>query len=166
LGLFAVVPHELPSPAANQQEVVQPGVIFCLRQKREPATVSPEKVHRTVNPLSPIFLVYVYKDGTVKYNFAHARQILDVFRLLCAEITIPYGELCVLFQQETNQGKNMDAYDRLMRSALTSIKGTFADRNVQNLMNNRSGVLIPDCESPSSDDGQSEFELITWLIIK
>ncbi|MBT9543805.1 MAG: hypothetical protein IV090_00300 [Candidatus Sericytochromatia bacterium] len=35
-----------------------------------------------VNPLSPYFLVYIRDDGTVRYNFTHAKQILEIFRVL------------------------------------------------------------------------------------
>ena len=168
LGLFAVVPHEIRTSASIQQEIIQPGVIFCLRQKfgDKQLTADGRDVRKTVNPLSPIFLVYIYEDGTVRYNFSHAKQILELFQLLCDGKYEPYEELCLLFQQETNQGKNMGAYDKLLQSALASIKGAFADRNVQNLMSSRSGVLIPDFESPTSDGVPFEFELITWLIIK
>ena len=169
LGLFAVVPHKIQTSAAIPQDAIRPGVIFCLRQKidNKPQMADGKNdAHKTVNPLSPIFLVYIYEDGTVRYNFSHAKQILEVFQLLCLGKNEPCEELCVLFQQETNQGKNMDVYDNLLQSALASINETFTDRNVQNLMNSRSGILIPDCELPVSGDGQSEFELLTWLIIK
>jgi len=155
--------HQSPH---HQSEVIQPGVIFCLRQKiddRQLAAGSKKDVRKTVNPLSPIFLIYIYDNGTVRYNFSNAKQILEMFQLLCAGKNEPYGELCKLFQKETNQGKNMDAYSDLLQSALASIKEAFTDRTVENLMSSRSGLLIPPL---SEDDGQSEFELLTWLIIK
>ena len=46
----------------NELKIIQPGVIYCLRQKNE------LKEGTQINPLNPYFLVYVYDDGTVKYN--------------------------------------------------------------------------------------------------
>jgi hypothetical protein len=33
-----------------------------------------------VNPLQPYFLVNVRDDGRVRYNFTHAKQVLEMFR--------------------------------------------------------------------------------------
>ena len=108
-------------------------------------------------------MTYIYEKGTVKYNFSNAKQILEIFQLLCAEKDEPYEELCKLFQEETQQGKDTETYSKLLQSAMTSIKESFAGRVMENLKSSRSALLIP---SPSEDGEQSEFELLTWLIIK
>ena len=170
LGLFAVVSHKIKEPTGSLlQETVSPGVIFCLRQKRDggqQVANGRKDAHKTVNPLSPIFLVYICENGEIRYNFSHARQILEIFQSLCVGKDKPCEKLCTLFQQDTKQGKNMSAYNELLKSALANIKGTFSDRNLKNLMNSRSATLIPDDESPTGDDGNGNFELLTWLIIK
>lgn len=150
LGLYAVVPTD---PTVPQ---IQPGVIFCLRQKG----VSQEM--ETYNPLQPYYLVYVRDDGTVRYTFTQPKQILQIYRLLCAGQSRPYEALCNLFGQETENDKQMDAYNELLRSAVKSIERSFKKRAVAQLQAGRGGML-PTREQQVHD--QTDFELITWLVI-
>ena len=71
-GLYAVVPPLAGDP------IIQPGVIFCLRQKTE------SEENEKLNPTQPYFLVYVREDGVVRVTFAQPKQILEMYRELCA----------------------------------------------------------------------------------
>src|SRR5208282_1845653 len=98
LGLYAVVPppgqaNSLSSPGEGRgeeaaQRIIQPGVIFCLKQKGDAPSGD------TVNPLQPYYLVYARDDGTVRFTFAQPKQILEIYRLLCSGKTSAYAELC------------------------------------------------------------------------
>jgi hypothetical protein len=68
-----------------------------------------------------------------------------------------------LFDQETGNGSKMDKYSDLLTRALDSIVHTFKRRTAANLQSGRGGVLVPQSQQASED---SEFELITWLVIK
>ncbi len=149
LGLFAVVPPHPDFP------VIQPGVIFCLRQVGGARS-------DTVNPLQPYFLVYVLNDGMVRFSFTHPKQILEIMRALCAGKTQPYEALCRLFDQETQQGADMGKVDELLKRALASLQKTFSRRAGGLLQESRSAVL-PERSQQVTD--QTEFELITWLVI-
>jgi len=151
-GLFAVV------PTRDDIRFIEPGVIYCLRQKGETAGTA------AVNPLRPYFLVYVWDDTSVRFGFAQPKQILDIFRELCVGKTIPYQKLCQLFNSETENGANMSKYSRLLRRAITDIAGRFKSRAASQLVNaGRGGVLV----DKSKQAGKStDFELITWLVIK
>jgi ERCC4-related helicase len=151
LGLYAVV------SARKDIASVLPGVIFCLRQKGE--TVGNE----TVNPLQPHFLVYVRDDGEVRYTFAQAKQILDIFRALCADAPQAHEDLCKLFDEETQDGKDMSRYTELLKKAVPSITHTFRKRNVGNLLSGRGGTLISREKQANS---MTDFDLITWLVIR
>ncbi len=151
LGLFAVVP-----PPVNHQ-IIKPGVIFCLQQKGY------SKGNEEINPLQPYFLVYVREDKRVYYTFAQPRQILDIYRQLCSNQTKAYQDLCDLFSQQTDKGNDMSVYNQLLYSAVDSISGTYQQRTFTNLFSNKQGKL------PSSDEKvtkTTDFDLITWLIIK
>jgi hypothetical protein len=150
LGLYAVVP---PHP---DYEVIQPGVIFCLRQKGNTAG------NEQINPLQPFFLIYVRDDGEVRYSFAQPKQILEMFRLLCAEQTTPYQALCDLFDTRTNNGANMAAQSALLEKAVASIAGTFSRRAMAGLRASRSGQLPERAKQVTST---TDFDLITWLVI-
>lgn len=151
LGLYSVV----PSPKESQ--VIGPGVIFCLRQTGD------TKDNEMVNPLQPYFLVYVKDTGDVRFNFTHAKQILEIFRMLAANNTKAFEKLCDIFNAETSNGSNMDKYDKLLEKAVNEITRTFRKRAVGALLSGRGGKLPPQAQQVKSAE---DFELITWLIIQ
>ncbi len=155
-GLYAVV------PAPTGHAVIQPGVIFCLEQRlnEDKKLAAPEQ---KVNPLQPYFLVYVRDDGEVRYNFTHAKQVLEMFRLLAAGHSEPLDSLCTLFNHETCEGADMAHYDGLVEKAVEAIRYTFKKRNIGGLLAGRDGRLVGKAKQVDSAD---DFELITWLVIK
>lgn len=159
LGIYALVPHKLDSTLFNPDasEVVKPGVIFCLRQLGD--STGNEKV----NPLQPYFLVYVRNDGTVRFNFTHPKQILDIYRLLCTGKSEPIQELCDLFNEETNHGLDTRQYAALLAESVKAITGTFKKKNLGMLSGSRNATIIP---QEKQIDGANKFELITWLVLK
>jgi superfamily II DNA or RNA helicase len=151
LGLYAVVP---PHP---EHQVIGPGVIFCLKQKSGATSGD------TVNPLQPYYLVYVRDDGTVRFGFAQPKQILEIYRLLCAGKSQPHEVLCQLFDAETGNGAQMTLYHRLLEAAVDSIARTFQKRVAAGLQSGR-GFKIPEQHEQARDT--SDFELVTWLVVK
>ncbi|MDE0685515.1 MAG: helicase-related protein, partial [Candidatus Poribacteria bacterium] len=115
-GLYAVVP---PDP---KYQMMTKGVIFCLRQKGD-STGNEE-----INPLQPYFLLYIREDGEVRFTFAQPKQILEMYRLLCAGVKKPYDELCNLFDEQTNNGTNMTQYNDLLQKAVNSLTHTYRKR--------------------------------------
>ena len=153
LGLYAVVPAD--------QGVMRPGVIFCLRQVME-STTEPSAT-TSVNPLHPYFLVYIRDDGQVRFTFAQPKQILEIYRLLCAGRESPDESLCAVFDQETAQGLRMEQYSTLLKDALNSIVQTFKRRTGALLQSGRGGVIVAQNQQATPD---TEFELVTWLVMK
>ncbi len=166
LGLYAVVPSPesdffMPSRIGDisdsAKDIIRPGVIFCLRQKGDTGG------NETVNPLSPYFLVYVRRDGTVRFNYTHAKQILEIFRLLSSGVAAPYDELCDLFDKETKSGSEMREYNILLKKAISDIKSVFKKKANIKLTKTRGALLIPKKKQAEKSD---QFELITWLVIR
>jgi SNF2 family DNA or RNA helicase len=149
-GLYGLVP---PSPEFQQ---IQPGVVFCLKQKGE--TSASDKV----TPVQPYYLVYIRDDGTVRYSFTQTKQILEIFRLLCLEKKEAYVELCRLFDAATDQGKDMTKYNELLGKAVQAVVSTFKRRALKNLTEGRDAVLVPQTAQPQEVE---DFELVTWLVI-
>lgn len=116
-----------------------------------------------INPLQPYFLVYVLDDGNVRFTFAHPKQILDIYRILCSGKSEPYSQLCNLFDQQTNHGADMETYDVLLKKAVGSIAVTFRRRAASGLQSGRSFVL-PDEQDQVNE--KSDLDLITWLVVK
>ncbi len=150
-GLYAVVPTK---PGYS---MIDNGVVICLRQKGD--STGNEKI----NPLQPYFLVYIREDGEVRFTFAQPKQILEMYRLLCENAKNPYEELCALFDKQTDNGANMTQYNDLLEKAVRSLSRTYQKRAIGNLLSSRSGVLPKKQQQVSQT---TDFELITWLVIK
>jgi hypothetical protein len=150
LGLYAVVP---PHP---DYALIAPGVIFCLRQQGG-------RRSSEINPLHPYYLVYVRDDGEVRLGFAQPRQILEIYRVLCAEQAVPYEELCRLFDQHTQDGADMAHYSDLLERAVQSVTRTFQRRMALHMLAGRGGQVLPQEEQV---DEESDFELVTWLVVQ
>ena len=166
IGLYAVVPApggayvELlknREVSSTEKEIIKPGVIFCLAQKSECDG------NEAVNPLNPYFLVYIREDGTVRYNYTNAKQILEIYRLLCQGQKEPYDTLCALFNDETSNGKNMDKYSDLLKKAVNAIVRIFKKKSNIKLTADRGAMLIPQTQQINEVE---DFELITWLILR
>jgi SNF2 family DNA or RNA helicase len=151
LGLYAIV------PADPKHKQIAPGVIYCLRQTGDTSG------NESINPLQPYFLVYVWDDGTVRYTFAHPKQILEIYRLLCVNRTDAIQALCDAFNRETADGSDMTRYNGLLAKAVAAIESTFRKRAVAGLLSGRGG-LIPNAASHATS--ASGFDLVTWLIIR
>jgi len=164
-GLYTVVPPN------SEYRVIAPGVIFCFRQERSTAgpfgddaqaSVARAASSESINPLQPYFLVYVLDDGNVRFGFAHPKQILDIFRVLCSGKGEPFGALCNLFDHQTNHGADMKAYDVLLQKAVDSVASTFRNRAASGLQSGRSFVLPNEQEQVRE---KTDLDLVTWLVI-
>lgn len=160
-GLYGVV-------SAQAENInVKPGVVYCLRQLstqqgQGQATINPNP-NPNPNPISPYFLVYIQLDGTIRYNFTAPKQILEVFRGLCQEKSAPNTLLCQLFDKETRHGQDMETYSALVKKAITAIASQFQRKNAANLFTGRGGKLM---DAAKVVHQHTDFELITWLVIK
>lgn len=166
-GLYAVVPSpsgkhsghlDLTRFAESEKEIIKPGVVYCLKQKGD------TDGNEEVNPLHPYFLVYIFENGQVRFNYTNAKQILEIYRLLCAGNRQAYETLCDLFNEETHQGENMNQFTDLLKQAIEEISRVFNKRSSQKITgNDRGALLIPKSKRINEIDN---FELVTWLVIK
>ena len=82
---------------------------------------------------------------------------------MCETKTSPYDELCALFDEHTDNGADMSGYDKLLREAVRSISHTYEKRAFSSLRSGRGGVLPLESEQVGDT---TDFELVTWLVIK
>ncbi len=164
LGLFALCPsphHVLfkdePSIFVNaeQLDIIRPGVIFCFRH------LADGKEYEKLNPLHPGFLVYIRNDGTIRYQFTHVKQILEIYRLLALDKKEAFESLCELFEDRTTKGTDMSIYNSLLQKSLQEIKNRLNKKVNQQLQVSRDGTI-----PIRKLDKENEFELITWLVIE
>ena len=156
-GIIAVVP-----PWADQDGVrerakeLQPGTIFCLKQRRSPHEPTP-------NRLQPYFLVYVRDNGTVRYSFLHAKESLALFGAVARGRDRVLTNLVDAFDSETDHGQRMTKYDRMVKEALKSIVRPFRKKMLTGLTQKRGAKISRQPEQPRSSE---DFELVTWLVIR
>lgn len=150
-GLYAIVPPHV------EYQTIKPGAIYCLKQRVEAAG------NETVNPLQPYFLVYIRNDGEVRYNFTSPKQVLEIFRAVSQGKTEPYVDLCELFDTQTQHGEDMSQYSGLLDKAVSAIAAQFGRKSVGNLFAGRGGKLV---SSQTAIKATTDFDLITWLVIK
>jgi len=68
-----------------------------------------------------------------------------------------------LFDKETNNGSDMTKDDELLETAIKSCAKFFQKRAIGNLLSGRGGVLP---KGKEQIDDKTDFELITWIVIK
>ncbi|MBA4313015.1 MAG: ATP-dependent helicase [Chlorobiaceae bacterium] len=165
-GLYAVVPSpsgahakylDINKFSEMERKIIKPGVVYCLKQKGD------TDGNEEANPLQPYFLVYIWEDGQVRFNYTNAKQILEIYRLLCQGRAEPFIELCNKFNKETHLGEKMDNYTEQLKKAVDEIVRVFHKRQNQKLTTDRGGLLIP-LEKQVKE--MNNFELVTWLVIQ
>ena len=139
-----------------------PGVIFFLRQRNAAELNSRQRV---ASPVHPFYLVYVHDGGNIRYGCGNARQALAVFDAAASGHKAPLTELCDRFDAETDQGRNMAFYDKLLTDALAQIRQSHAATQSQGLRAGGRRDFVLSQASETHNIG-TDFELVTWLVIK
>ena len=155
-GIYAVANVKQASGESVPSDAIRPGVIFCLKQK---ATAS----QKTPNRLQPYYLAYIRDDGTMRFTFRQAKQVLALFQAVASGADQAVSALEDAFDAETQHGKDMAKYEELLEKTLRSIAGTFGHAQQQALGQDRHAKLAPTTEQPKHG---ADFQLVTWLVLK
>lgn len=155
-GVYAVASCTHLQQESIFSNVVGTGVIFCLKQKNA------SKDRHIRSPLNDYYMVYIREDGDVRYNYMHAKQILEFFGELSRGQSEPLLKLCDSFDSETDNGKDMNNYNDLLIKTVDAISKRFGKQEV-NSLKRRDAVVSRKSEQPLN---VGDFELITWLVIK
>ncbi|MEZ7577846.1 helicase-related protein [Veillonella sp. 27098_8_77] len=145
-GLHAVVPssEELPE-----------GVIFVLKNVNNSVNIDDQ------NRIHPFYMVYIGMDGELICDYLNPKQLLDDIRLLCRGKKEPILELCQKFNEDTNDGKDMQELSNLLGETIHSIIDTKEERDIDSLFTvGGTSALI------SVVSGLDDFELISFLVVK
>jgi superfamily II DNA or RNA helicase len=155
-GELAAVPNGLHAvvPAAPDKGLM-PGVIFTLRNRNQGININQQ------NRLHPYYLVYIGQNGEVITNHTEVKRLLDLMRSACKGQSQPILDICRLFNQATNDGRNMQAYSDLLGNAIRSMIDVQQDKDLDSLFSGgRTTALI------NMIAGLDDFELITFLVIQ
>ena len=131
------------------------GVIFILKNIANAVNID------HTNRLHPFYLVYLNEEGDVYVNHLQPKDLLDKMRLLCKGKSEPLTELTKQFNEETKDGKDMKAYNKLLGDAIKSIINVKESSDIQDFLKGAAEPLfLYDIK------GLDDFELITFLVIK
>lgn len=145
-GMYAITDADLLDEA-------EPGIILTLKQL--------SNVEKEQTGLYPYLVIYMRQDGSVKLNHLHTNQILSIYKKLAKGKNSVFQTLVDQFNNETQEGKNMEEYSYLLTQALEEIKGKTEEVGIQSLFA-PGGTHFESADNLQIDD----FELISFLIIR
>ena len=177
LGLYGVT--DTNSSASNYEDnkinktmsksKEAPGIIFCFKQTTgdddKPHSADKMSAANKANPLHPYMLVYVLKDGDVRYTYTDTKNMLTSFANLTLGKDSPDHQLCDIFNTAINNGKNMKKQEKLLQFALEEGIGKEVKR--QDAQSIKAGMprknsLTEIQNMPHQPNNQ---KLVSWLVI-
>lgn len=147
-GMHAIIPAQ---PAVG----LQPGVIFALRNIHDSVNVNQQ------NRLHPYYLVYIGNDGEVIADHTEVKRLLDLIRSSCKGKDEPIRALCQLFNERTQDGRNMQPYSDLLSQAIRSMIEVKDEKDIDSLFGGGHTTALT-----TTIQGLDDFELIAFLVIE
>ncbi|UXI66159.1 helicase-related protein [Tahibacter amnicola] len=151
-GLHAVVP-------ADPELGLTPGVIFTLRNRN--TGVNPPSHLPQHNRLHPYYLIYINRQGEVIHDHTEVKRLLDLARTCCKGQDKPIVEVCHHFNQETADGRRMQAHSDLLGKAIRSMIEVKEEKDLDSLFTGGKTTALTNTIS-----GLDDFELISFLVIQ
>lgn len=131
------------------------GVIYILKNVSNTINIDNQ------NRLHPFYMVYIADDGEVICNYLQPKSLLDLMRKLGKQNPEPNSELCKIFNQETQDGKNMGKYSKLLEETICSIIDVKDESDFESLFSAGESSYMKNTIS-----GLDNFELICFLVVK
>ncbi|SEJ01316.1 helicase-related protein [Nitrosomonas eutropha] len=147
-GMHAVVP-------ARPEMGLRPGAIFTLRNRSSGINLNQH------NRLHPYYLVYINREGEVIHDHTEVKRLLDLARSCCKGQDKPIVEACQHFNQETADGRRMQAYSDLLGKAIRSMIEVKEEKDLDSLFTGGKTTALTNTIS-----GLDDFELISFLVIQ
>lgn len=147
-------PKGLHAVVQSSEELPQ-GVIFVLKNVNNSVNIDNQ------NRIHPFYMVYIGMDGEIICDYLNPKQLLDDIRLLCRGKKEPILELCQKFNEDTNDGKDMQELSNLLCETIHSIIDTKEESDIDSLFTDGGTSALVSIVS-----GLDDFELISFLIVK
>jgi hypothetical protein len=147
-GMHAIVP-------ADPDRGLHPGALFTLRNREDGVNID------QLNRLHPFYIVYVGEDGQVITRHTEVKRLLDLARTACKGRDEPIRELCRIFNERTQDGRNMKRYSDLLDQAIRSMIHVKEESDIDSLFTPGTTTALVD-----SIRGLDDFELIAFIVIQ
>lgn len=151
-GLHTVVP-------ARPEKGLLPGVIFTLRNLDQKAGRGSGLQQQ--NRLHPFYLVYISHAGEVISDYTEVKRLLDLARTACRGYREPVEAVYRPFNEETQDGREMEAYSALLDQAIRSMIETKEDRDIDSLFSGGETTALTDTIA-----GLEDFELVSFIVVR
>ncbi|MEJ1342701.1 MAG: SNF2-related protein [Candidatus Sedimenticola sp. (ex Thyasira tokunagai)] len=148
-GMHAVIP-------ADPERGLLPGVVFVLRNRNQGININQK------NRLHPYYLVYMGQDGEVIINHTEVKPLLDKVRAASKGRSQPVKDACTIFNQTTQDGRDMEVYSALLDQAIGSIIELKEETDIDSLFSGSSATTA----LRHTISGLDDFELICFMVIQ
>ncbi|WP_092379367.1 helicase-related protein [Desulfomicrobium apsheronum] len=147
-GMHAVVP-------ARPTMGLHPGIIFTLRNRNHAININQH------NRLHPYYLIYIAQDGEILSNHTEVKKLLDLVRSSCKGQDEPIAQVCRLFNQQTDEGRNMKACSDLLSTAIRSMIDVKEEKDLDSLFSGGKTTALVNTIA-----GLDDFELVAFLVVQ
>lgn len=130
-------------------------VIFVLKNINKDVNID------NTNQLHPFYLVYIKQDGEILSNHLNVKTTLDILRSIAKGQEEAIKEVYEIFNEETDDWRNMDSYSILLNQAIQSIVHVKDDTEVDSLFSAWWTTALV-----NTIKGLEDFELIAFIVIK
>ena len=105
--------------------------------------------------------MYITASGDVSSNHLNVKTTLDILRALCKGNSEPLKDVYEVFNDETDDGKNMAKYSGLLNRAIESVLHVKDESEVDSLFTAGGTTALM-----NNIKGLEDFELLTFVVIK
>jgi len=105
--------------------------------------------------------MYVTQSGNVTLTYLHARQILDIYKKVCAGQNAVLKDLVAQFDRETDNGRSMKSYSALLETVVSILEQKKQETGIKSLFS-KGGTQL----QKSGYAGSEDFELVSFLVLR
>lgn len=139
----------------SSNDDLESGVIFVLKNINDNINVNRQ------NRLHPFYMVYVSELGDILINHLEPKEMLDNIRHICRNKKDIDKIASDKFNNETRDGKKMEAYSELLSLTIDSIIDLKEESELDSFIGGQTMSFLAD-----KINGLDDFELISFLVIK
>lgn len=146
-GMHSVVPED-------RENGIEKGTIYVLKNINSNVNI------QNTNQLHPFYIVYIKEDGEVISNHLSVKNTLDLLRFISKGRKEPIKEAFEKFNEDTNDGNNMEKYSTLLNKSIESIINVKEESDIDSLFRRGGTTMLQ-----NDITGLEDFELIAFVVI-
>ncbi len=131
------------------------GVFYVLKNISKSVNIDNQ------NRLHPFYMVYISNNEDIVCNHISLKKTLDLMRYLCKGKSEPVLDLCREFNKETQDGRKMGSYSKLLESAIASIINVKEEKDIHSFFTATETTSVI-----NRITGLNNFELICFLVVR